>query len=88
MKAKPGSSRSVRGICFLLILSLLSAPIGCADPASEAALALQAFLDDKGAPPEPNASDNMLKGKADVIALPAISVTVWVIGALMVYIGG
>jgi hypothetical protein len=30
----------------------------------------------------------MLKGKADVLVLPAISVTVWAVGALMVYIAG
>lgn len=88
MKAKRHTSRSVRGICILLILSLLSAPVGCADSTTQADLALQSFLDDKGGPPEPNASDEILKGKADVIALPAISVTVWVVGALMVYIGG
>jgi hypothetical protein len=49
--------------------------------------ALEAFLNDSAAPAEPRESDTLMKGKADVLVLPTISVTVWAVGALLVYIG-
>jgi len=70
-----------------LIASLLCMPVGCAQTDDPDA-ALEAFLNDSSRPPEPLPHDHAMKGKADVIALPTISVTVWVVGALAVYIGG
>ena len=70
-----------------MILCLLLSPLGCGESLSQADLALQAFLDDKSGPPEPDEADMRLKGKADAIVLPTISVTVWALGALIVYIG-
>ncbi|MBR58023.1 MAG: hypothetical protein CMH54_08365 [Myxococcales bacterium] len=76
---------------LLLALCVVFAPIGCGERV-DPDLALQAFLDDKSGPPEPRPSDEVLKGKADAIVLPAISVVVadkviWAIGALIIYIG-
>ncbi len=72
-----------------LVICLVWSQAACSDPqlaADDPALA--GFLDDTGYPAEPKPIDDFMRGKADVIALPAISVTVWAIGALMVYIGG
>ena len=77
-----------RALVSLLALSLVVCPLGCSDPPIEiTSPELVGFLDDTSGPPEPRASDQMRRMKADVIALPAISVTVWAVGALIVYIG-
>ena len=77
-----------QGLAFVLALLLVICPMGCSDPPIEiTSPELSGFLDDTSGPPEPRASDQMMRMKADVIALPAISVTVWAIGALIVYIG-
>lgn len=49
--------------------------------------ALNSFLDDVSGPPEPMPFDDLMKEKADVIVLPSISVMVWAVGAIVVYIG-
>ena len=72
-----------------LVVAIACAPLGCSDPVPERAQAdLEAFLNDTNGPPQPQPRDMLMRGKADVIALPAISVAVWAIGALIVYIGG
>lgn len=89
MQKTPRASYRVRALCAFLSLCLAWAPMACEGPTRDPAdAALQAFLNDMSAPPEPHASDTLWKGKADAIALPAISVTVWAVGALIVYIGG
>ena len=73
---------------LLLILGLVWSPIGCVEtvtPLNDEALL--GFLDDNAGPPEPQPFDDLMKEKADVIVLPTISVTVWAVGALIVYIG-
>jgi len=88
MKAKWDlrASGMSRGVSALLVFSLLSSTVGCSDSV-DPEVALQAFLNDSSGPPVPLPEDELMKGKADVIALPAISVTVWAVGALIVYMG-
>ncbi len=82
------SALGARALCFTLAACLAFSPIGCSSPAEPPTdEALLAFLDDRSGPPTPRPADEMMRLKADVIALPAISVTVWAIGALIVYIG-
>ena len=72
-----------------LIVCLICAPLGCSDPALPVGGdEFEAFLNDTGGPPEPMPYDEVMRGKADVIALPTITVAVWAIGALIVYMGG
>lgn len=72
-----------------LIFSLMIGPLGCSDPVpTQGSAELEAFFSDSSGPPEPMAQDQAMRGKADVIALPAISITVWAVGALIVYMGG
>lgn len=76
------------GLVVSLVFSLAMAPVGCGEP--DPVLddpALAGFLNDTAGPPEPRPSDEAMRQKADVIALPAISVTIWAVGALIVYIG-
>ena len=83
------SMRSAKMMSICLIAGLVLAPMGCSDPLPPQAQAdLEAFLNDTGGPPEPMPYDQAMRGKADVIALPTISVAVWAIGALIVYMGG
>lgn len=82
-------SRCYRGLHLALALCIGWSQIACADaplPVEDPALA--SFLDDTGYPPDPKPMDDFMRMKADVIALPAISVTVWAVGALIVYIAG
>jgi hypothetical protein len=63
-------------------------PLGCVEPVPPLDdEALLGFLDETSGPPEPQPFDDLMREKADVIVLPTISVTVWAVGALMVYIG-
>lgn len=74
---------------FCLVFCLVWSQAACSDPPvimNDPELA--GFLDDTGYPPEPKPMDEFRRLKADVLVLPAISVTVWAVGALMVYIGG
>ena len=78
-----------RVIAACLTLGLILAPLGCSDPVpTQAQIDLEAFLDDTSGPPEPMPQDEAMRGKADVIALPTITVAVWAIGAIIVYMGG
>tara|TARA_B100001093_G_scaffold519538_1_gene609018 strand:+ start:1757 stop:2731 length:975 start_codon:yes stop_codon:yes gene_type:complete len=77
-----------KSLASLLALTLVLSPLACSDPPIEiSSPELSGFLDDTSGPPEPRDSDQMMRLKSDVIVLPAISVTVWAIGALIVYIG-
>ncbi len=79
--------RRVLNLCLALCVAW--SQTACSDPPMTIEdPALAGFLDDTGYPPEPEPMDNFMRMKADVLVLPAISVTVWAIGALMVYIGG
>ncbi len=83
------ASARTRALALGLAVCLAWSTSACSDPPmpfDDPALA--AFLDDTSGPPEPRPLDTFMRMKADVIALPAISVTVWALGALMVYIGG
>ena len=83
------SSKRPHVVCVCLIFALMGAPIGCSDPLPpQGAAELEVFFSDSSGPPEPIAQDQAMRGKADVIALPAISITVWAVGALIVYMGG
>ena len=63
-------------------------PVACSDPPEPVPdEALEGFLDDTSGPPEPNPRDQAMRAKADVIVLPTISVAVWAVGALIVYMG-
>ncbi len=78
-----------RLVSWCLILGLVCAPLGCSDPVpTQAEIDFEAFLNETNGPPEPMPYDQAMRGKADVIALPTISVAVWAIGALIVYMGG
>ena len=81
-------SLPAKGLSLFLILSVLGSSLSCSDdPIVRDDPSVEAFLNDTSGPPEPKPIDEAMRQKADVIALPAISVTVWAIGALMVYIG-
>ena len=81
-------SKLSRVLCAFLCLCLALAPMACDSPSAPPTdPGLEAFLNDTGGPAEPRESDALMKGKADVLVLPAISVTVWAVGALLVYIG-
>ncbi len=78
-----------RLVSWCLIVGLVCAPLGCSDPVpAQGQAELEAFLNDTSGPPEPMPYDEAMRGKADVIALPTISVAVWAIGAIIVYMGG
>ncbi len=79
----------VRMVSVTLALFMFLATTSCqqSEQLSEAEVAMQSFLDDTGGPPEPLPTDELMKGKADAIVLPTISVSVWLVGALIVYIG-
>jgi len=77
----------VRIMSLLLVTSLAVLPLACGGP-GDVDESLEAFVTDSGGPPEPRPEDKAMKGKADVIALPAISVAVWAMGAIVVYIAG
>ena len=82
------SQYKMRKVCFLITLCLIWSPTGCVEtvqPLDDEILT--GFLDDTSGPPEPQPFDDLMRQKADVIVLPTISVTVWAVGALMVYIG-
>ena len=70
-------SYRVRMLCALLCLCVAWAPMSCGGTSAEPMdPALEAFLNDSAAPAEPRESDTLMKGKADVLVLPTISVTV------------
>ncbi len=84
--ARPSWGAKLVSVC--LVLSLAVGPVACSDPAPEPLPEdLELFLDDRSGPPEPRPIDQAMRGKADVIALPVISVAVWAVGALIVYMG-
>ena len=77
-----------KGLCVALMVSVFAMPFGCSDPPEPLPdEALETFFDDTSGPPEPTPRDQAMRAKADVIVLPTISVTVWAIGALVVYMG-
>ena len=87
LKSK-GWTMNARGLCVVLTLCVAWAPMSCGGSSTEPLdPLLESFLNDSGAPAEPRDSDTLMKGKADVVVLPTISVAVWAVGALVVYIG-
>ena len=79
------SSAKSRLTAILMVCAFISMS-ACVTPLPEDP-ALNSFLDDVSGPPEPMPFDDLMKEKADVIVLPSISVMVWAVGAIVVYIG-
>ena len=81
-------SAGAKGVIALVIFALVVNLTACSDDVTEqTSPEVDFFLNDTSGPPEPLHNDLARRQKADVIALPTITVTVWAIGALIVYIG-